>query len=54
MELFVNQLPLKQGNAAMLALTVEEGATSQGMWVALEAERRAFPPPDRNTAPPIP
>lgn len=31
MELFVNQLPLTQGNAVMLALTVEEGATSQGM-----------------------
>lgn len=54
MELFVNQLTLKQGNAAMLALTVEEGATSQGLWVALEAEKRAFQLPERNTALPIP
>ena len=54
MELFVNQLTLKQGNATMLALTVEEGATSQGMWVALEAEKTAFQLPERNTTLPIP
>lgn len=43
MELFVNQLPLTQGNAVMLALTVEEGATSQCGW--LWKQRRAFQPP---------
>ena len=54
MELFLNQLTLKQANTAMLALTAEEGAMSQGMWAALEAEKRAFQPPERNTALPIP
>ena len=39
---------------AVLARTLEEGVMSQGMWVALEAEKRALQPPERNTAPPAP